>query len=94
MAQLVARLAWDEEVAGSSPATLTIGEMPERLNGARLKRDGPIGAPEFESLSLRQFTRFRSTDRTRRYERRDGGSIPSGEARYGRLTEWFKAPAC
>ena len=42
MAQLVARLAWDEEVAGSNPATLTIGEMPEWLNGARLKRDGPV----------------------------------------------------
>ena len=80
MAQLVARLAWDEEAAGSSPATLTIGEMPEWLNGARWKRDGPVGAPGFESLSLRQFTRLRSTDRSRRYERRDGGSIPSGEA--------------
>ena len=60
MAQLVARLAWDEEVAGSSPATLTIGEMPEWLNGARLKRDGPVGAPGFESLSLRQSNLLRS----------------------------------
>ena len=39
----------------SSSATI-IGEMPERLNGARWKRDGCSHAtPEFEPPSLRQF---------------------------------------
>jgi hypothetical protein len=40
---MVARLAWDEEVIGSKPITLTNkGEMPEWLNGAHSKRDGPL----------------------------------------------------
>lgn len=39
----------------SSSATI-IGEMPERLNGARWKRDGCSNEiPEFEPPSLRQF---------------------------------------
>ncbi len=81
-------MAVNHENRGSNPlGRPNHGEVPERLNGAVLKTDGPSGSRRFDSCLHRHTFRDRLNGRTTGSELVNLGSNPSPGATFALLME-------